>query len=25
MSDEATLVTEESSDPRSWGLWGLWP
>jgi len=25
MSDEATLVTEEASDPRSWGLWGLWP
>jgi hypothetical protein len=25
MSDETTLVTEESSDPRSWGLWGLWP
>ena len=25
MADEATLVTEESSDPRSWGLWGLWP
>jgi hypothetical protein len=25
MADEATLVTEDSSDPRSWGLWGLWP
>jgi hypothetical protein len=25
ISDEETLVTEEASDPKSWGLWGLWP
>ena len=25
IADETTLVTEEASDPRSWGLWGLWP
>ena len=25
MADEAAVVAEESSDPRSWGLWGLWP
>jgi len=25
MADEAAVVNEESSDPRSWGLWGLWP
>ncbi len=25
MADEATVVSEESSDQRSWGLWGLWP
>jgi len=25
MADEAAVVDEESSDSRSWGLWGLWP
>jgi hypothetical protein len=25
MADEATVVTEQTSDPGSWGLWGLWP
>jgi len=25
MADEATVVAEEASDPRGWGLWGLWP
>jgi len=25
MADEAAVVAEESSDPRSSGLWGLWP
>ena len=24
-ADEAKVVAEESSDPRSWGLWDLWP
>ena len=25
MADEAAVVAEESSDPRGFGLWGLWP
>ena len=25
MADEAKVVAEETSDPRGWGLWGLWP
>jgi hypothetical protein len=25
MADEEKVVTEETSDPRSWGLWDLWP
>jgi hypothetical protein len=24
MAGEAAAVAKESSDPRSWGLWGLW-
>jgi len=24
-ADEAAVVAEESSDPRGFGLWGLWP